>query len=171
MDERHENEQYFFDVGTLAHLRRFVAGYESPCCVCAPSLGRALAEAGVPVRVLDIDERFSSVPGFRRWDLSRPEYLDEAFDLILCDPPFFNVSLSRLFAALRTLSRNDFRQKLLVSYLCRRADALTGTFAQFGLEATGYRPGHETVEPVERNAIEFFGNLDAEETRRLRGEI
>jgi hypothetical protein len=34
-----------------------------------------------------------------------------------------------------------------------------GTFARFGLEPTGYRPGYQTVQAVERNAIEFFSNV------------
>jgi hypothetical protein len=167
MYELHEREQYFFDPPTLAHLAEFVAVYPHPCCLCAPLLGRALARRGVDVAVLDIDERFAATPGFRRFDLHRPEWVGEEFGLIVCDPPFFGVSLSRLFAAVRLLSRHDERQPLLIAYLARRADNILGTFARFGLEPTGYRPGYQTVQRVERNEIEFFGNLGAEAHAQL----
>ena len=73
MDERHEHEQYFFDEPTLARLADVVASFPNPCCLCAPLLGKALVERDVAVRILDLDERFASLPGFRRYDLHRPE--------------------------------------------------------------------------------------------------
>ncbi len=160
MHERHEYEQYFFDAATLDTLAEAVAGFPDPCCLCAPRLGEALERRGVAVRVLDVDERFAGLRGFRRYDLYRPEWLGEAYGLIVCDPPFFRVSLAQLFRAIRLLSRGDCTQPLLVSYLARRAANLCGTFAPFGLEPTGYRPGYVTVqEQAGRNAVEFFANV------------
>lgn len=170
MDERHENEQYFFDAATLAHLVTFVRGFARPCCLCAPMLGRHLEQARVPVRILDIDERFANCAGFRRFDIHRPEWLGEQYDLIICDPPFFNISLSRLFTALRTLAQHRFEQPLLISYPTRRSANLLGTFDRFALRPTGYAPSYLTVQNVERNAIEFYGNLDEELHRKLRGQ-
>jgi hypothetical protein len=166
--EKHEAEQYFFDAPTLAHLADFVSSFESPCCLCAPLLGKTLAERGLRVRILDVDDRFAGLPGFRRFDIHRPEWLGEAYDIIFCDPPFFNASLSRLFTAIRTLSRNDFSQPLLVSYLTRRAHNLIQTFAPFGLAPTGYHPGYQTVQACERNDIELFGNLGPARDETLR---
>src|SRR4028119_840378 len=110
MLERHENEEYFFDETTLQRLTQWVkdGGFRNPCCLCCPLLGQRLSESGVPVRILDSDERFSTVSGFVRYDLYRPPWTGEVYDLIICDPPFFKVSLSQLFTAVRTLSRNDF---------------------------------------------------------------
>lgn len=170
MYERHENEQYFFDEDTIAHLSRFVQDYERPCCLCTPRVGERLASLGRDVAVLDPDERFGGLAGFRRFDLYRPEYpgwMEQSYGLILCDPPFFKVSLSQLFAAVRLLARHDFAQPLLIAWLERRASAIEGTFAPFGLRATGYRPGYQTVRPTEKNRIAFFGNLSDEEHRRL----
>lgn len=159
MEERHDNEQYFFTPKSTGRLADFAARFPNPCCICAPSVGVELARRGVRARVLDIDERFAPTPGFRRYDLARPEWLGEEFGLILCDPPFFNVSLSQLFAALRLLSRHRYEQPLLISYLGRRASSIVGTFARFGLTATGYCPAYQTVKALARNEIEFFGNL------------
>jgi len=160
VDERHENEQYFFDAATLDRLANFVSGWERPCCLCAPLLGQHLARRGVAVRILDIDERFAGTPGFRRYDVYRPQWLDETFGLILCDPPFFKVSLSQLFAAVRMLSHHALDQPLMISYLQRRAAAVMGTFAPFALRPTGFCPTYLTVEETERTATEFFSNID-----------
>lgn len=169
MYELHENEQYFFAEPTLTHLATFLARFTAPCCLCAPLVGRRLTEQGVAVTILDIDERFATVPGFRRYNLYHPEWLDREFDIIVCDPPFFNVSLSQLFAALRLLSHNRFEQPLLISYLQRRSAAILGAFARFGLQPTGYLPSYQTVQVVERNVIEFFGNLEQADLVALRG--
>lgn len=69
MYEKHENEQYFFNKATLLYLADYAARYEMPCCLCAPLLGRELELRGVKVRTLDIDERFSALSGFRRFDI------------------------------------------------------------------------------------------------------
>ncbi|MGI9519750.1 MAG: hypothetical protein ACR2NP_22035 [Pirellulaceae bacterium] len=167
MYERHENEQYFFDQPTLDHLASFVERFESPCCLCCPLLGKQLTQRGVSTAILDVDDRFADLPGFRRYDIYRPQWLGEEYDLIICDPPFFNVSLSQLFAAIRLLARHDFSQPMLVSYLQRRSSAILGTFAPFNLEASGYCPAYRTVRELEKNRIEFFGNLPAELTRSL----
>ncbi len=167
MYEKHEKEQYFFDKATLGHLADFVSGFPNPCCICAPLLGKELESRGVSVRILDIDERFAKLNGFRKFDIYKPEWLGEEYGLIVCDPPFFRVSLSQLFTALRLLSRNDYSQPLLVSYLTRRASSVVGAFGNFGLEPTGYFPGYQTVQKVERNDIEFFGNLSPENHAKL----
>lgn len=167
MYELHENEQYFFDGPTLDHLASFLSHWENPCYICAPLLGKKLQSIGVDVTILDVDERFATVPGFRRFDLHRPEWLGDTFDIVLCDPPFYSVSLSRLFAALRVLSQNDFTQNLMVSYLTRRSGALLGTFSKFGLRPSGYLPQYQTVQRVQRNEIEFYTNLKQEDVRRL----
>lgn len=167
MYERHEHEQYFYDKPTLEHLADFLSGFENPCCLCAPLVGKTLAERGHKVAILDIDDRFAAVPGYRRYDIFRPEWVGEAYDVILCDPPFFNASLSQLFAAIRLLARHDYTQPMLIDYLSRRGSNLCGTFHRFGLASTGYFPGYQTVRSKAKNDIEFFGNLGEEALRRL----
>ena len=119
------------------------------------------------VSILDIDDRFADLPGFVRFDVYRPEWVGKRFGLILCDPPFFGVSLSQLFAALRLLSHNDYQQPMLVSYLRRRSSAILGTFSRFDLRSTGYFPSYQTVQRSPRNEIEFFSNLEEEQLRGL----
>lgn len=167
MYELHENEQYFFAQKTLDELEVFLAGYSPVCCLCAPSLGERLATNGQDVRILDIDRRFERTKVFRYFDINRPEWTGEKYGIIVCDPPFFNISLSRLFTAIRMLAQNDFNQPILVSYLLRRAENLIGTFSKFGLQGTGYFPEYQTVQKCQRNDIIFFSNIAEDMNRRL----
>jgi Probable N6-adenine methyltransferase len=159
MRERQEIEQYFFDGPTLAHLAALASRFKNPCCLCTPSLGEELERRGLPARTLDLDERFSYLRGFRHYDLDNAEPLDEQFGIIICDPPFLSVSLPGLFKIMDMLSGNNYGQPLLINYLSSRATAITAAFAPFGLQATGFEPGYETIQNVGRNKMEFFGNL------------
>jgi hypothetical protein len=159
MNELHQNEQYFYDETTINQLAALLNNWTAPCCLCAPQVGQRLAQLQADVTILDIDQRFAQTPDFRSYDLTQPQWLDREFGIILCDPPFFNVSLTQLFHAIRLLSHFRFDQPLLISYLRRRADAILNTFAPFGLRLTDYRPGYQTVQPCDKNDIVFFSNL------------
>ena len=168
MRERHEREQYFFDESTVDHLARFLSRWPSPCCVGAPMVARRLAEGGHDVTLLDVDDRFADiVPGFHRYDLTRPTWIDRRFDVLLCDPPFFGVSLKQLAAAIQLLSHHDFTQPIVVGYLTRRAEALRSAFARFQLVAAGYRPGYLTVTNEGKNEMELYANLAADAVAAL----
>ena len=168
MYELHKNEQYFFDEETLSHLVSFLAAFNRIGVLCAPMLGLALSKVDRNVTILDIDERFEKVPGFLTWNIYRPQRLPQEFDIIICDPPFFKVSLSQLFKAIKVLAHYNLDQKLLISYLHRRNSAIIGTFTPFKLEGTGFYPSYTTIKKTEKNKIEFFGNLGSEAHERLR---
>lgn len=156
MQEFHKKEQYFFDSTTLKTLADFVSKYHNPCCLCVPFLGTELEKRRIKVTTLDIDERFSRLKGFTKYDLYKPQPLDEEFDLIVCDPPFNAVSLSQLFKALKMLS-TGYEQPMLVSHLKRRSNDIIATFTRFNLQPTGFHPQYQI--PQHPTNIEFFGNL------------
>jgi len=172
MYELHENEQYFFDEPTLKRFSLFLkSGYENIyiCCLCIPLLGkRLLEECCMNVDILDIDERFSDLktqricePNFILYDLKHPRFLPRTqYGLIICDPPFFSVSLSQLFKSIYELSHYNFNQKIMISYLKRREMALLGTFDKFNLKPTGFYPTYQTVDTTDRNKIEFYSNIE-----------
>ncbi|MEM1451064.1 MAG: hypothetical protein AAF957_03955 [Planctomycetota bacterium] len=162
-DELHSREQFFFDDATVARLADLAGTFERPCCLCTPLVGAELERRGRrDVATLDTDARFAHLAGFQAYDLYRPRWIEPEFGLILCDPPFFRVSLSQLFDAIRTLAHNDFDQPIALAFLSRRASAVTGTFERFGLVPTGIRCGYRTVQPTEKNEIELFSNLEGE---------
>lgn len=159
MNERHEHEQYFFDLPTRAWLAAQVEPFPNPCCLCTPTLGQVLTQHRDDIVILDIDERFAEVPGFHSFDLTAPRWLGQTFGVIVCDPPFFKVSLHQLVQAIRMLSQHSVRQPLLVTYLKRREAAFLRAFQAFQLKPTGVFCGYETVAVSTRNAIEVYSNV------------
>lgn len=160
IEELYENEQYFYDEKTLSELTDFLARWETPCCLCTPLLGQWMSQhSSRNPTILDMDRRFACTSGFRYYDLNRPEWLDQEFDIIVCDPPFFNVSLGQLYHAVRLLSHFRFDQPLLISYLRRRSNIVMDTFSQFGLRPVDYSPGYQTVQSLALNDIVFYSNL------------
>ena len=154
--ERHEREQYFFDAVTVREWAGVAARFENPCILCAPTVG---AELKGRATVLDTDERFAVYAGFRRWDLNAPDHLQDRFGVILCDPPFFAVSLGRLAAAIDLLSGYDPAQPVAVTYLKRREKPLLEALGRFALAPTGSRPRYRTVDTSGRNEIEVYANF------------
>lgn len=160
MLELHACEQYFWDDATVSRLADVAARFENPACLCAPLLGTELERRAVACSTLDVDERFAHLKGFSRFDVYRPAWQGERFGAIICDPPFWIVSLSQLFAAIRLLAQHDFEQPLAVCYPTRRSANLGATFARFGLKPTGFYPAYRTVNTQEeRDRIEFFANF------------
>lgn len=162
MHELHENEQYFFSEETIEQFAALLEPFEAPCILCAPTLAQRIQKSAGQKKIcaLDIDTRFeASLPGFRLWNLYKPTRLEEKFDVIFCDPPFFNCSLSQLFSATRLLSQFDYSQPLMLCYLSRREQALLGTFARFNLAPTGIFASYITVQDCEKNKIQLYSNV------------
>ena len=80
IEEKHENEQYFFTEETAEFMVQTAMKFNKICCICCPSVGKRLEEKGADVTILDIDKRFSNLSGFKYWDIKQPEYLAEEFD-------------------------------------------------------------------------------------------
>jgi hypothetical protein len=82
----------------------------------------------------------------------------------VADPPFFSVSLSELFKAIRYLSQGEESQPILFCHLVRFADDIIERFARYCVEPIAYYPGYQSVQ---NNGIQFFGNLGAERHAQL----
>ncbi|MBD3254932.1 MAG: hypothetical protein GF383_07550 [Candidatus Lokiarchaeota archaeon] len=167
MKENYSKEQYFFDELTISKLSKFLNNFENPCLLCAPMLGREVNKNHQKCIILDIDARFSDVIGFRYYDINNPHWIARNFDIILCDPPFFQFRFSSLFKAIAMLSNYDFDQKLMISYLTRRKDRFLRIFDSFRLVSTGYYPTYVSVVNRGKNQIEFFANLSPREIALL----
>ena len=135
-------------------------GYTAPCCLCSPMIARELAARGKPARLLEIDTRFSDVPGFVPWDLYRPRSLPESFDAILCDPPFHKVRLSQLFTALRTLCHGHLGTPVYLCHLASRAADVCGALAAFGMRPTDIEVGYVSVKQIPENRVLLYTNVE-----------
>lgn len=162
LQERHENEQYFFTnefenwyVNSI--IEQF--GDKSICCVCCPMIGKRLADAGVAVTILDIDTRFASYPQFKYFDITNPSYIETQFDLIVCDPPFFNVSFNVLLNALKSLSHYDTSTAIMITYLYRREEKFLHKLSEFNLHRISKQPTYKTVDVSDpKRDIRLYSN-------------
>jgi hypothetical protein len=155
--ENRQREQCFFDAATVREWAAVAALFDNPCLLCAPTVGAECRD--LRAATLDVDTRFAVVPGFRSWDLKSPAHLNDRFGVILCDPPFFSVSLGQLARAIDVLAQFDREQPIAVTYLKRREMRLLEALERFGVAPTGSRPGYKTVDNTGRNEIEVYANF------------
>ena len=147
--EDHRLEQFYWDEPTRARLLARLGEYRAPLLVGTPSLAVEAENAGLAYTLLDVDERFAFLPGFRRYDLfddaETPEF---DCDAIFCDPPFANFELDQLKAALTSLAggaslagklRWRGEPALFIAYNAKREEALLQTFPSLRkVEQLGY---------------------------------
>ena len=148
--EDHRLEQFYWDEPTRARLLDRLGEYRAPLLVGTPSLAVDAENAGLTTyTLLDVDERFAFLPGFRRYDLfddaETPEF---DCDAIFCDPPFANFELDQLKAALTRLVgaaslAGNLRWRgepdLFMAYNAKREEELLQTFPSLRkVEQLGY---------------------------------
>src|SRR5450432_1332102 len=64
--------QFFYTRDTARRLADWLGGYRNPCCLCTPRLAAEWSARGRTVRLLDYDQRFEVLPGYRHFDLLKP---------------------------------------------------------------------------------------------------
>lgn len=165
VDENHAYEQYFFDEPTRARLLKLMSCYERPLLLCAPSLAVALedeeAAAGSTssdYMLLDRDERFAFLRGYREFDLDKPTRLDSfTADVVFCDPPFANFPLRSLRDVIDVLAPPEV--PVFLAYNGRREDEVQQAFSGRQLfQKLGEEPlGYLSVKPKTANRIWLLG--------------
>lgn len=64
------------------------------CLLCTPTLAYYFAKVhNIRPCLLDIDRRFETETNFKYFDISNPAQLDCDFDIVWCDPPFFQIKM------------------------------------------------------------------------------
>ena len=147
--EDHAYEQFFFDESTRDSLLSLLGRFERPLLLCVPSLAVNAEARNMSYLLLDRDERFSFLQGFRRFDIENAESQcdcvnDYDYDAIIVDPPFANIDLQRLRQVLELLESSSAdacdrqrrsRAPVYFAFNSKREEELLETFADFHLEA------------------------------------
>jgi len=164
MEELHKNEQYFFDNRTLDNFITFLinSNFGLICFLCTPLLALKLLERtdDIDFDIFDIDRIFNNIKNFRYYNLNNNPYIEFDYHLIICDPPFFSVSLHNLLRSIESLTHYNYRTKIMISYLKRRENQFLDTFKDFNLKPTGFFPGYRSLENSGKNRIEFYSNIE-----------
>ena len=162
VDEDHAYEQFYFDAQTRAKLEKMLSSYQRPLFVGVPSLAVDADTAGTPYLLLDRDERFGFLSGYRHFEFEHPAPIsDYEYDVVLCDPPFANLPLDDLRVALESLAVDDESRAapLYVAYNARREAALLEAFP--GLERKSSALGYESVKSRTQQQIILYGSTCA----------
>ena len=166
--EDHRLEQFYWDEPTRARLLKRLGEYRAPLLVGTPSLAVDAENAGLPYLLLDVDERFAFLPGFRRYDLfDNAETPEFDCDAILCDPPFANFELDQLRTALTRLVgaaslagklRWRGEPDLFIAYNAKREEALLRAFPSLRkVEQLGYL----SVKPKTQANLWLYASQDS----------
>ncbi len=150
--------QFFFTEETAKALVEKLDRFEHPCCLCTPSLGNEWHKKGKEVRVLDIDKRFDFLPGYRYYDLRKPEYLNETYDVIILDPIFFPPEF--LLRVINVLTRNNYNQRLLIVYKTSMEKHFLEVFEEYGVFPSNYYPDYPHVSEAGKKEFMFYANFE-----------
>eukprot|EP01104_Vermistella_antarctica_P017363 TRINITY_DN6143_c0_g1_i1.p2 TRINITY_DN6143_c0_g1~~TRINITY_DN6143_c0_g1_i1.p2 ORF type:complete len:153 (-),score=36.04 TRINITY_DN6143_c0_g1_i1:73-531(-) len=102
----------------------------------------------------------------RMYDLLCPTP-QEDFGVIICDPPFFQVSVRELFNAVSVLAKQDFSTKILIAFVARNETELLRVFAPFAIRRTTFRLSYTTVKSSRWSNYALYSNWDAPGMKRI----
>lgn len=151
--------QYFFTDDCARDLVCKLNRFANPCCLCTPMIGKIWQEMGRVVRILDIDERLNFLTGFKKFDIRRPEPLNESFDVILVDPPL-DLELEVVLDAVNTVTRKRYETNLAILHETNTANSLLKHFEPYRLSPTYYNPVYCNVRKSARHQFMFYANFD-----------
>ncbi len=172
--ERHDLEQYCWTRNTVCGLCRALCFNPNICCLATPSLAQAyfVQDPEQVVTLLDIDRRFSYLPGFQYWDIRHPEPLADHncktnFRVVVFDPPFFYIPMEELHRAVLEVCKGDTKTWLLIGFLVREERNLLNTFKEFKLMKTKFVLEYATVKPNKWRNYALYSNVDLPGIKRI----
>jgi hypothetical protein len=154
----YEHSQYFFTGECVDYLVDKLDCFNNPCCIGTPRLAKGWFDRGRKVRLLDIDKRFSFLPGYKYYDITKPEVLNEKFDVIIMDPTF-KWGDGVLLKTINAISHHDHSQKVLLIYLSSRGTSILQTFKDYNLKPTGYYPKYSNVRGKGKKIVMCYSNF------------
>lgn len=193
--ERHDLEQYFWTEDTVEQLRGSLTLSHpvegSVCCLTTPSLAHAFYQSDRVEPLLDIDTRFSYLPGFRYFDIGNTQTWgsheqgddddpattttteessggsSHGFKVVVVDPPFFYLSIESIYRAVLHVAGGDVRTKILIGFLVREERELLRVFRPFKLQRTKFQLEYATVKPNKWRNYALYSNVDLPGIRRF----
>uniref|UniRef100_A0A914Z4Z5 N6-adenine methyltransferase n=1 Tax=Panagrolaimus superbus TaxID=310955 RepID=A0A914Z4Z5_9BILA len=167
--ERHDLEQYFWTESTVKRLMNSLNDfYEECCCLTTPSLAHGWHLEGREEWLLDIDRRFEYLPKFRYFNLITPENIEEDFQIIIFDPPFFYISMEQMYKAVCKIVKDNFKTKILIGFLKREERELMRYFGIFGIKPTNFLLEYAQVKPNKWKNYCLYSNVDLPGIKRAK---
>lgn len=161
MRGRLAEEQFFFDQPTTQWLLQRAHRCQQPLFLCTPSLAVAYEKMGLSYLLLDRDRRFSSLGGYRYFDLCRPEVWLEPFDGVFFDPPFGNLTVEQICQAWRLMNGFSGCTRLLLFHLKKNENKIKNLLPDLGMTRSTIQVGYQSLSRETCTRIGLFLSQDA----------
>ena len=166
--ENRTSEQYFWTSKMVRKLLSALLLDINICCLATPSLALMLNESSTNNQfLLDCDERFSFLPNYVKFDFLKPNAVEQDFDVIVCDPPFFQIPLEKIENSIEILSKKNFKTKILITFLKREEMNLIRVFEKFDLRPTKFNVEYARVDAGKWKNYGLYSNFDFPGIKRI----
>jgi hypothetical protein len=150
--------QFFYSTQTARELVSALDHFRSPCCLCTPRLAAEWHARGRAVTLLEYDLRFANLPGFRQFDVLRPQPVREVHDLVIFDPIFVPAAtLRRALDAVIAPERVGLTA-VYMTFPVDRESELLAAFADHGLAPLNFELSYNNVKKSCDGLFRLYGN-------------
>lgn len=167
--ELREWEQYFFTENVLRDLVNVLEYEKNIICLCTPAVADSfLTLKNKIVTCLDLDERFSYLPGYIKYNVLDPKELDITPDLIIVDPPFFKINLVDLYNCIEILTRKNKQTKIIFAFVIREEKSLLNIFKEYKLQYTKFKLEYRYVDATKWDNYGLYSNCEFSKIKFLK---
>ncbi len=164
--ELRELEQYFFSENVLQQLTNIFQYENNILCLCTPSVADAFYRLyKKEVLCLDIDDRFSYLPNFKKCDICNLNELpisnDYIPDLIIVDPPFFKMKILDLYNCIEKITKGNKKTKIIMAYVIREERNLLSIFSSYHLKLTKFQLEYTNVDSGKWSNYGIYSNFES----------
>jgi 16S rRNA G966 N2-methylase RsmD len=172
IEEDRKLEQFFWTSETVKKLLNACQYISECCCFTTPSLAQGFLNNGIDQKLLDIDTRFSYFPRFEKFDIKNPHEPEGSgnFNIIVIDPPFFNVTIKELFDATNIITNNNFNTNIIIAFLVRYEYSLLETFKKYKISETSTPLEYAHIKPNKWKNFKLYSNIDLPGLKRIPGK-
>jgi hypothetical protein len=170
--EKRNLEQFFWTSDTVKKILNACQYITECCCFTTPSLAEGFHNNGEEQVLLDIDERFDYLPRFEKFDIINPHVPKGSgdFNIIVIDPPFFNISVKQLFDATNIITNNNYNTNIVIAFLVRYEFPLLETFKPYGISETSTPLEYAHIKPNKWRNFKLYSNIDLPGLKRIPGK-
>jgi 16S rRNA G966 N2-methylase RsmD len=167
--EKHEYEQFFWTKTTVEKLLKACEYIYECCCFTTPSLCEGFRLNDRDEVLLDLDERFNYFPKFEKFDIVNPHIPNGSgnFNIIVIDPPFFNVSVQKLFNATNIITNNNYKTNIIIAFIVRYEYTLLEVFKPYGISETSAKIEYAHIKPNKWKNFKLYSNIDLPGIKRI----
>lgn len=159
--ENKELEQYFFSENVLKSLVDILEYEDNIVCLCTPAVADAFWRLkNKQVVCLEIDKRFSYLPGYKCYDVLNPEEIDIVPNVIIIDPPFFKMRLVDLYKCVEVLTKGNKNTKIIFAFIQREDKSLLFVFKPYNLQLTKFKLEYQSVDPTKWSNYALYSNYE-----------